>query len=418
MTRSKWFALALIILLPFAVGCASSGMRKPTVFVDKSNNIPADIPLQFDSRYERFISDKEMSAFHKLQTDEERQAFIDKFWAERDPDPATSENEYKQEIDERIENIANERFFGISNMAELLFRSNGGFRGDMANVYLLHGEPDAIDIIEGQSFVNMMLWIYANHENGNILYAFLFYNHGGSGVFSLFSQDFYQLDQCGALYEIATLRTPNHASGGIRSCPDDLYRIYEEIWHSSGRGGVLDGPFFAWALFNFSMDPSLNLGKALKPPKSASEIARESQSRVVGEAPELTGTAGTDYILASCEKCNSFIPAKLQLGKEFTLVVRRGDIDWWVVGDQAETDLKIRVVLYNTLTRAQLVFEKSVIHKSQKDLIIADSSGQVVITFLTIGEVAQIPVGTYQVSVYVKNMMTGKYNAWIEELTK
>lgn len=348
---------------------------------------------------------------------------IDKFWLDRDTDPTTPENEFKNEIDERIEDIANERLFSTPGTTGLLFHSNGGFRGDMANVYLLHGEPDAMDVIEGHSFVPLMLWIYVNPENGNILYAFLFYQKKGLGSFGLFSQYSHQMDQCGALYEVAANRMYNYTGGGMQACPEDLYQVYNDIYRSSGKGGIIDGYIFAWALFNFSQDGSNLQGEALSPPKQASEIAKQSNARVVGEAPKLVGTAGTDYILASCESCNSMIPGELQLGKEFALSVRRSDIDWRVVGEKAEVELKVRVVIESVGNKMPpLVFEKKAPFTDKKDLIISDPASRIFITLLTTGEVTQISAGTYRISVYVKNitssLMTQKYNAWSKDFVK
>ena len=55
------------------------------------------------------IIDQERDVFSKLKTDEERDAFIEQFWLRRDPDPATSENEFKIEHYRRIL-YANENF--------------------------------------------------------------------------------------------------------------------------------------------------------------------------------------------------------------------------------------------------------------------------------------------------------------------
>lgn len=430
MTRNKAsvfvFTFIAFALLPFAIGCASGGMKKPTVYVDRSNNIPADIPSQFLDRYERFISSKERKEFEKLLTDEERQAFIDKFWLKRDTNPTTPENEEKQKIDRLIDNIANEPFFSTPGTTGLLFRSNGGFRGDLAKVYLLHGEPDAMDTIESvsHSFVSLMLWVYLNPENGNILYAFLFYQKGGLGSFRLFFQDSYQLDPCGAIYDVAIVRpdTP-FAGGGRQDCSEELYEVYNEIARSSGKGGIIGGHVFAWALFNFSQDSSVLQGKVLEPPKPASEIAKQSNARVVGEAPKINGVAGVDYILSSCEQCKTFIPAELKLGKVFALTIRRSDVDWRIVGNQAKSVLKVRLVFESVAaTQAPLVFERWAIIESLKNLIVSDPVGYRVIPLLTTNEMDQIPVGTYWVSIYVKNvtpgLMTKKYNAWSKKFTK
>ena len=419
MSKNRSFVIALVVSLVFAISCASAGNKKPMVFVDSHNKIPADILSQFTSRYERFITGNERKEFKKLQTDEGRQAFTDKFWAERDTDPTTPENEYKQEIDERIDNIANEPFVSLPGVFGLSSRTNGGFRGDMAQVYLLHGEPDAMDSIEGHSFVDLMLWVYVDEQNGEILYAFLFYQQGSMGVFSLFPQDGYKLDPCGAINQISKRFKGLNVSSGNQVCPPDVEEVFRELQTAIGKGGILDGYIFAWALFNFSQDGSLSQGLALGAPKSALEIARQSKARVVGEAPALIGTAGTDYILAFCKECNSFIPAELHLnGQEFTLAIRRGNIDWQIVDGQPKSVLKIRVVIESATGQAPLVFERWATVKSLKNLIVSDPTGQRVIPLLTADEIAQIPAGTYWVSVYVKNLMTKKYNAWYKEITK
>src|SRR5450755_919736 len=41
------------------------------------------------------ITDEERQAFKRLQTDEEREQFIEQFWLRRDPTPDTVENEFK-----------------------------------------------------------------------------------------------------------------------------------------------------------------------------------------------------------------------------------------------------------------------------------------------------------------------------------
>ena len=421
MKKSKTLLTALVVLLSLMIGCASAGMKKPILYSDQSNKIPADTPYQFLDRYEHFITGKERKEFKKLQTDEERQTFIDKFWFDRDPDPATPENEEKQRIDQLIDSIASEPFFNVPGVFGLLFRTNGGFRGDMAKVYLLHGVPSAVDMVESPSFVNLMLWVYINEDNGNIRYAFLFYQKGGIGSFSLFSQDTYQLDPCGAINEIRKFKESGIRGGINQVCPPDTEQILWELQMANSRGGIIDGRIFAWALFNFSPDSSISQGKALQPPKPASERARQSKARVVGEAPRLTGVAGTDYILSSCGQCNSFIPGVLELGKEFRLTVRRGDIDWRIVNGKSVSVLKIKIVIENIAGQMPPVFfNRWATLTSAKDLIVSNPAGQRIIPLLTVDEVAKIPAGTYRVNVYVKNttpaLMTQKYSSWSEEL--
>ena len=85
--------------------------------------------LEKDVAY--IITDDERKAFKKLQTDEEREAFIEEFWRRRDPDPDTDDNEYREEYYERIA-YANEHF------------SSGipGWKTDRGRIYIMYGKPD------------------------------------------------------------------------------------------------------------------------------------------------------------------------------------------------------------------------------------------------------------------------------------
>src|SRR5580658_7940329 len=43
------------------------------------------------------ITDEERKAFKQMNTDEEREQFVEQFWLRRDPTPDTVENEFKEE---------------------------------------------------------------------------------------------------------------------------------------------------------------------------------------------------------------------------------------------------------------------------------------------------------------------------------
>src|SRR5579871_3227674 len=80
------------------------------------------------------ITDEERAAFKRLQTDEEREQFIEQFWLRRDPTPDTVENEYKEEHYRRIA-YANEHFAsGIP-----------GWKADRGKIYIMYGPPDEIE---------------------------------------------------------------------------------------------------------------------------------------------------------------------------------------------------------------------------------------------------------------------------------
>ncbi|HEX8983956.1 MAG TPA: GWxTD domain-containing protein [Bryobacteraceae bacterium] len=80
------------------------------------------------------ITDEERQAFKRLQTDDERDQFIEQFWLRRDPTPDTIENEEKEEHYRRIA-YANERFAsGIP-----------GWKTDRGRIYITYGPPDERD---------------------------------------------------------------------------------------------------------------------------------------------------------------------------------------------------------------------------------------------------------------------------------
>ena len=77
------------------------------------------------------ITDEERSAFKRLQTDEEREQFIEQFWLRRDPTPDTVENEFKEEHYRRIA-YANEHYAsGIP-----------GWKTDRGRIFITYGPPD------------------------------------------------------------------------------------------------------------------------------------------------------------------------------------------------------------------------------------------------------------------------------------
>lgn len=103
---------------------------------DRARNVRPEIKRVYKDWLEKdvayIITDQERRAFKKLQTDEEREQFIEAFWRRRDPDPDTDENEYREEYYERIA-YANENF------------SSGipGWKTDRGRIYIMFGKPDS-----------------------------------------------------------------------------------------------------------------------------------------------------------------------------------------------------------------------------------------------------------------------------------
>jgi len=76
------------------------------------------------------ITDPELQVFNALTAAEEKEHFIEQFWARRDPTSSTAENEFKEEHYRRIQ-YANERFAA----------GRPGWRTDRGRIYIKYGEP-------------------------------------------------------------------------------------------------------------------------------------------------------------------------------------------------------------------------------------------------------------------------------------
>src|SRR5947209_4517796 len=105
---------------------------------EKSRNVKPELKEAYkkwiDNDVAYIITPEERKAFEALQTDEERENFIENFWRRRDPDPDTEENEYRDQYYERIA-YANEHYgSGVP-----------GWKTDRGRIYITWGKPDEVE---------------------------------------------------------------------------------------------------------------------------------------------------------------------------------------------------------------------------------------------------------------------------------
>src|SRR5438309_6058411 len=135
--RPGRLAVALLTLI-FAV---PSGLAQKKIKsndqdpMSKARNEKVEVKKAYKDWLEKdvayIITDEERKAFRKLETDDERERFIEEFWRRRDPDPDTDENEFREEYYERIA-YANEHFAsGIPACKS--------YRG---RIWIMYGKPD------------------------------------------------------------------------------------------------------------------------------------------------------------------------------------------------------------------------------------------------------------------------------------
>jgi GWxTD domain-containing protein len=138
--RTGRWAIAFLALA-FAVPSGLAQKKKNDQGQDPSEkvrNIKPELKKAYkdwlDKDVAYIITDEERKAFKKLETDDERERFIEEFWRRRDPDPDTEENEFREEYYERIA-YANEHYAsGIP-----------GWKTDRGRIYITWGKPDEVE---------------------------------------------------------------------------------------------------------------------------------------------------------------------------------------------------------------------------------------------------------------------------------
>ena len=126
------------------------------------------------------ITDTEKDVFSKLETDRDRDLFIEEFWRQRDPTPGTPRNEFKDEHFRRIE-YAN-RWFGRETTTK-------GWRTERGRIYIILGVPFDVQKIDTGDVNPIELWYYqGNPAFGQApIFRLLFYQSMRGGDFKLFN---------------------------------------------------------------------------------------------------------------------------------------------------------------------------------------------------------------------------------------
>ncbi|HEX4953397.1 MAG TPA: VWA domain-containing protein [Thermoanaerobaculia bacterium] len=115
-------ALRLTAALLLLLGLPGQAQETPAAAAE-----PAALPERFRTWLEEvsvLITEEERKAFLALAKDYQRQAFIDRFWRERDPYPDTGRNELRDHWEERV-TIARTRFRNLGDLRSKVLLLNG-----------------------------------------------------------------------------------------------------------------------------------------------------------------------------------------------------------------------------------------------------------------------------------------------------
>ncbi|MFQ6069148.1 MAG: GWxTD domain-containing protein [Candidatus Aminicenantales bacterium] len=168
----------IIILLIFFLVLPLCGQEAKKL---KVKDLPPRYRTWLEEEVVYIITPGEREVFLQLQTDRERDLFIEAFWKQRDPTPGTPENEYYKDHYARI-NYAN-HFFGRAT-------PKPGWKTDRGRIYIILGPPNDIQRIEGKTQVyNSEIWFYQDKTYLGLPPGFnlVFYQESFTGEYKLYS---------------------------------------------------------------------------------------------------------------------------------------------------------------------------------------------------------------------------------------
>ena len=167
------FTLLLGALLVAPAASAGEKGQKP--------KLPENYRKWLDEEVVYIIAPLERDVFLKLQTDRERDLFIEAFWKQRDPTPGDAENEFKTEHYRRIDHA--NRYLGRD-------APRPGWKTDRGRIYIILGEARDIQRFEGKSSTyDAEVWFYQGKTDMGLPAGFnlVFFKDGGHGEYKLYS---------------------------------------------------------------------------------------------------------------------------------------------------------------------------------------------------------------------------------------
>jgi len=161
----------------------SKGPRSSAVFVraeDTPSNAPAGLSAAESTAAEvelRFVATPaEVREFRDLNP-VGRALYLERFWAGKDPDTSTPENEARRELHARV-SVAHKQF---SEMGRT------GLDTDRGRIYIKHGPPSDITQLTGErTCMDHEIWTYHKERE----YEFVFFDETGSGVYRLIHSNY------------------------------------------------------------------------------------------------------------------------------------------------------------------------------------------------------------------------------------
>ena len=144
--------------------------------------------LKLYKKYEEWIKEEviyiitpiEKDVFYKLETDRDRDLFIEEFWRQRDPTPGTPRNEFKEEHYRRIEYT--NKTFGRGAPIK-------GWRTDRGRFYIKLGNPASVEKYMRSNIYPIETWLYYCSPKFMRVpfFRLVFFQRHGVGEFELYN---------------------------------------------------------------------------------------------------------------------------------------------------------------------------------------------------------------------------------------
>lgn len=378
MKKKKWCLFPLITLL--------------VIFLlpQLSNSSSKDLPkkhkkwLEEDAAY--IITPKEKEVFLQLETDKERDLFIDAFWKHRNPTPGTPENEYKQEHYKRIEH-ANHKF-GVGS-------PKPGWKTDRGKIYIILGEPHSIESYSSlRELRDTEIWFYQGLTKYGLPTAFyvVFYRKGIASDFEFYSP---VADGPYSLF----IRPPNVD-------PADYVASYEALKNINSAIAEVSLSLIPGDLSIESGRPSLvselllqNI--ALKPQKEVNDLYAEKwlKYKSIVEVDYTANYINSDYLIQSIrDKSGQFfvhylvIPERLSVGQ---------------YGNKYYVNFLLNGQVKDLEGRTVYQFEKEYPVNFDENRVQVMSS-----TPFQINDMFPLIPGTYQFSLLLKNTVSKEFSSF------
>lgn len=161
--------LMFTLVLPVSLGAA------------KKSDLPPKYKKWLEQDVVYIITSKEEEVFRELETDKQRDLFIEEFWRQRDPTPGTPRNEFREEHYRRIE------------YAHKWFRrgtTKPGWKTERGRIYIILGEPIYRDQFHNSQYIYPTeLWFYQGNVSQGLepFFYIVFFKRWGIGDFELYS---------------------------------------------------------------------------------------------------------------------------------------------------------------------------------------------------------------------------------------